>query len=187
MQTISIDIDGVIANSLFSKFHKKIIDYYLNFKRNPKESYSVIEKEVHKFIYSHPTKIIPKADEAINLLNKNSYKVILNSARPGFLEGATYNWLRKNKLFELVHHISLRNNGLDPIKSKIDTIKKHKIKIHIDDNPDIVNAISKIDTIEKIFFINNGNDKNNMDSILNNPKIIISDSLHDAVQKIIKK
>lgn len=187
MKKVSIDIDGVIATSFISKA-TKLVNIYLNKKRRDYESYNRIEKVIHSFIYKHPTRPIPSAHNAIYNLNKNSFKVILNSARPSFLYNATSIWLKKHRMDHMVDILHLRETGHNPIKAKIKSIRQTKATIHIDDDPFIVKELAKLKQLKQIYYIKNGKYSEKAISFLNeDKKVIVKNSLGDAVENILGK
>jgi hypothetical protein len=182
MDIISIDIDGVLTRPLF---YTPIVQKIKNLNRKYffRHSYNKVEAIIMKILhYSEET--IPGSISALQDLHANSYRIMLNSSRPDFLQERTIKWVRKYKLETCVNAIKLRNVQKTPLESKLSYIRDNHIRIHLDDDPYTVEQIAKSPDLDYIFFINPTHKYEQMFQSV--PHVICSKSVQDAVHAIIQ-
>ncbi len=182
MNFISIDIDGVIAKPLFPLRKISSSLYGVKEKYDTKGYYSFLEKRIHTLLH-YPRKTLPDARDAFHLLRQHSFAIMLNSSRPVFLKEMTEDWLEEKGLQGFINHVSLRNAKMKPVDAKADAIKLTNAKIHIDDDPHIVQQLAKLDILDYIIFLTKN--KRDIARFKHEKKVLCAPSLSKAAETII--
>ena len=182
MQSISIDIDGVIAQPYV--YSNKLV-MLLNRVNNIYPRIRSYEDRMWFFskIWHLKKRPIPHAIESLRLLHDNSYQIILNSSRPAILHSITDMWLNKYGIAQDIRNVYLRGRRTTSYESKASAIQEQQSKIHIDDDPYIVQYVAQMDCIDRVIFVNPN--KHIPYSLLQNKKVICVPSLEHAVSTIL--
>ena len=158
---IGVDLDGVVFNTEMLWFTYAELYDCIELNKNSivnkeearvQEKYNWSESEINKFFEKYADieefDIMPGAKEVINLLKKEGHELVVITARGS---------IANQKLGSSIAAKKLEQEGIEFDKyywkqqEKLETCKKEKIDVMIDDNYNVCEALSK-ENIPVIYF-----------------------------------
>ncbi len=154
---IGFDLDGVLARHYLDRFWFKV-------RRNKerrlaiksRRQYFYPEKWFEKFfltIINRIRKISSLDQEEIKALaGREDIEVYLVTARFGFLQNLTLDWLEKNNLIGCFSQVFINKENEDPTRFKASVINDQRLNIFIDDDLEVLEKLSS-QTKTKLFWL----------------------------------
>lgn len=140
---ISVDFDGVVMGLFLGRLW---IPIRLAPKDNPIRKMGILEQsgEVISTLFASVfRKIKPGTVESLNEIKKQGYTLYLLTARDISVKKITDSWIKSKGLEQTFTKNIYNYSNLFGIEFKVDEIKNNNIDIHIDDNSDTVEFLSK--------------------------------------------